>query len=675
MSTNGEDIQKSEETPSWASSPQAVKAAISPRGKSSSDSPAHRENQEKVPKVSDHQDVMDSLWPVMMKEVESKMIFMEQELIKRHNIKMMNEMQEVVRQIKQAKTKNDETLRDYQKKQTDLTRSVLEIAEKYASMRSELDELKRQVAFNKQQLMNRCDQTTDQVSQLKHAVFTAWQKEKAEIQQKVSQSYRGDLALVLGQFDAKLKDNFSETSKLRYEIKRLTAKMNGEDPDSVPFEMPSYVDTAVAAVSRLPAVEVPTTSVEQESISSPAVTSAGPPPGLTTQQSPLSSANTASAAAAAGVNLSSLTQNLAAFIARQQGGSSSGGPPQVNVAMLQQFMQTLPRQQQLQLQMLLQQHRAQQAAGSTSGSTPPSTTPPPPAQPAAPTVSTPTTPLVPPGLGISSTSAPSAQPLAASAPATGTPAATMIQSLAQQLQMQVNAAQQKASTAPAGTVTCPFFAMFGWCKFGERCRYMHQPTGKEPLRNLPQSVIQTLQTQLASGSTAETTQTLMTALAGIAARQNSATPGPASTLPPPPGLSAPGGTAANSVQQAMIQAQIQAQQEAAQMGSAKAKTMPCRFFSIGRCAYGDRCAYSHANGGAAPSGKDTSSQVAAAALSAWGKTDLSQASWGAPTPQQGSRGSSGEEETGLIMDGEDDTNYDQWNAMTFDEGNGAPPGL
>jgi di/tripeptidase len=59
-----------------------------------------------------------------------KMTHMEQELIKRHNIKMMNEMQEVVRQIKQAKTKNDEILRDYHKKQTDLTRSVLEIAEK-----------------------------------------------------------------------------------------------------------------------------------------------------------------------------------------------------------------------------------------------------------------------------------------------------------------------------------------------------------------------------------------------------------------------------------------------------------------------------------------------------------------------------------------------------------------
>ncbi len=36
---------------------------------------------------------------------------LEQDLIKRHNIKMMNEMQEVVRQIKTAKTKNDEILR------------------------------------------------------------------------------------------------------------------------------------------------------------------------------------------------------------------------------------------------------------------------------------------------------------------------------------------------------------------------------------------------------------------------------------------------------------------------------------------------------------------------------------------------------------------------------------
>jgi hypothetical protein len=343
------------------------------------------------------------------------------------------------------------------------------------------------------------------------------------------------------------------------------------------------------------------------------------------------------------VNLQSLTQNLAMFIARQQQASGSSGPPQVNVAMLQQFMQTLPRQQQLQLQMLLQQHRTATTATPTATTSNNSVIS---------SNNVATSPSVPPGLGVA---APGGSPSSGSAPA-----ATMIQSLAQQLQLQVNAAQQKASSSGAGSVNCPFFSMFGWCKFGDRCKYVHQPTGKEPLRNLPQSVIQTLQTQLASGSTAETTQTLMTALAGLASSKSSATITTTGTTT--------GTTSTNAVQQAMIQAQIQAQQDAAQLGSSKAKTMPCRFYAIGRCAYGDRCAYSH--------GKDTSSAVAAAAAAAWGKTDLmTQASWGSSTvvspPKENEVG-------GGIIDGEDDTNYDQWNAMTFDEDESSqapPPGL
>ena len=604
------------------------------------------------------------------------MIHMEQELIKRHNIKMMNEMQEVVRQIKQAKTKNDEILRDYHKKQTDLTRSVLEIAEKFATMRGELDEIKRQAIINKQQVTHRCDQNTDQVAQLKHAVFSAWQKEKAEIQQKVSQNYRGDLALVLGQFDAKLRENFADTSKLRYEVNRLTARMNGEDPDSVTYEVPSYTDTAVAAVNKLPAVD----SSSGVPVGSDDATS-GPPPGLSATPTAAASGAAAgvSGSPAGGVNLASLTQNLAAFIARQQAsGGTPGTPPQVNVQMLQQFMQTLPRQQQLQLQMLLQQHRAQQQS-----STAPTTAAP------APSAGTP------PGLTSPQSGAASA---AAAPPAANQPAASMIQSLAQQLQLQVNTAQQKASTSGPGTVNCPYFSRFGWCKFGERCRYIHNATGKEPLRNLPQSVIQTLQNQLASGSTELTTQTLMTALAGVAARQQQGGSGataPAATAAPAAAAVAPGGPGGagmNNVQQAMIQAQIQAQQEAAQMGPARAKQLACRFFAIGRCAYGDRCGYNHAlttpGGGvsagtaaaAAVGGPDTSSQVAAAAAAAWGKTGLQQASWGvsgglgAPSDEV----QSSEDGAGLIMDGEDDTSYDQWNAMTFEDqpaGGQPPPGL
>jgi hypothetical protein len=575
-------------------SPATANIESSPKG-NSGDSTASVAGSSGVPKVAGHQEVMDAVWPLINEEVEAKMIHMEQEMIKRHNIKMMNEMQEVVRQIKLAKGKNDDTLKDYQKKQTDLTRSVLEIAEKFAAMRGELEDLKRQALINKQQMTHRCDQTTEQVGQLKQAVFTAWQKEKADIQQKVSQSFRGDLALVLGQFDAKLKESFADLIKLNYEVKKLTARMNGEDPNSVQPEVPSYVDTAVAAVSSLPPVEAQTST----------------PPTIQTPQPDTASTDSATG----GMSMASLTQNLAAFIARQ---STGGSPPQVNVAMLQQFMQTLPRQQQLQLQSLLQQHRAAQQSGSAS-------TPPPISPPMA----------APPGLNIPSAAA-------------ATPAATMIQSLAQQLQLQVNAAQQKASTSGPGSVNCPFFAMFGWCKYGDRCRFVHQATGKEPLRNLPQSVIQTLQTQLASGSTAETTQTLMTALAGLASKQPPATTGSTGQ--------------ANAVQQAMITAQIQAQQEAASMGAAKAKLIPCRFFAIGRCAYGDRCAYSHGS-------KDSNSTVAAAAAAAWGQSDLSQgATWGGITAQPA-------DEQADIIDGEDDTAYDQWNAMTFDDAAGAPPGL
>ena len=604
------------------------------------------------------------------------MIHLEQELIKRHNIKMMNEMQEVVRQIKQAKTKNDEILRDYHKKQTDLTRSVLEIAEKFATMRGELDEIKRQAIINKQQLTHRCDQNTDQVAQLKHAVFSAWQKEKAEIQQKVSQNYRGDLALVLGQFDAKLRENFADTSKLRYEVKRLTARMNGEDPDSVAYEMPSYTDTAVAAVNKLPAVDSSSGIPVGSGSSDDAPATSGPPPGLS------GTPPASSGSPAGGVNLASLTQNLAAFIARQQaasGGGSPGAPPQVNVQMLQQFMQTLPRQQQLQLQMLLQQHRAQQQQQTTGVS------------PQAPTQ------VSAPAQASGQTQAP-AQAVAATPPgltspqaAAPQPAASMIQSLAQQLQLQVNTAQQKASTMGPGTVNCPYFSMFGWCKFGERCRYIHNATGKEPLRNLPQSVIQTLQNQLASGSTELTTQTLMTALAGVAARQQQGG-APATTASPPAAAPSTNTSAPpNNVQQAMIQAQIQAQQEAAQMGPARAKQLPCRFFAIGRCAYGDRCGYNHAltTAGATSAGPDTSSQVAAAAAAAWGKTGLQTASWGvggglggaSSATDEAGQNSDENGGTGLIMDGEDDTSYDQWNAMTFeggDDNNAAsmpPPGL
>ena len=54
---------------------------------------------------------------------------------------------------------------------------------------------------------------------------------------------------------------------------------------------------------------------------------------------------------------------------------------------------------------------------------------------------------------------------------------------------------------------------------------------------------------------------------------------------------------------------------------------------------------------------------------------MTQASWGSSTVVSPPK----ENEVGGIIDGEDDTNYDQWNAMTFDEedesSQAPPPGL
>ncbi|KAF4748212.1 hypothetical protein FOZ63_028388, partial [Perkinsus olseni] len=52
-------------------------------------------------------------------------------------------------------------------------------------------------------------------------------------------------------------------------------------------------------------------------------------------------------------------------------------------------------------------------------------------------------------------------------------------------------------------------------------------------------------------------------------------------------------TAQQQQQQSLMAAQIASQQEAMNMGRAKAKTLPCKFHLMGRCAYGDRCAYNH----------------------------------------------------------------------------------
>ena len=550
------------------------------------------------PRVSDptQQALVDDIWAAVSVEVDAKMVAMETEMIKRHNMKMMNEMQEVVRQIKTAKAKNDEVLRDYHKKHSEMTRAMADLADKYISLRTDLDETKRQVASTKQQLTLRCDQCVEQLNQLKQAVFTTWQKEKLDMQQKVTASVRSDLSLVMQQCNARLNDNYSETSKVKHELKRIMAKLSGEDPDAVPQEPPVTFDS-------LPFAEQ---AEEQPSVVSTPVSST-----LSASATPFTSVTQTPPA-----SLASLAQQLATLASRHQ----AAGQP-INMSVLQQFMASIPKNQQQQLQALIQQ-KAKQAATQQS-------------------------PAVPPGMA-------SPVPGMSNAP------------------------------APASKVLCPFFSTFAWCKFQDKCKYVHMPTGKEPLRDLPPSTIAHLQSQLTAGAGING-NVLANVLAAAASRTGTgssailqqlqqaaaaAATAAGSTAPPAPASTSP--AASSSVSHAMISAQIEAQKEGLSMGP-KAKTISCRFASIGRCAYGERCAYSHAS--TAPSGGSSST-------SPYGNTSLGSlfgdytqflkddtaaaaaAAWSKPLP---------EEETQIFQDGEDDEQYDQWNDATFGAEDALPP--
>jgi len=190
------------------------------------------------PRIEDEskQDIVDLIWTGIIGEVETRMVAMETEMIKRHNVKMMNEMLEVVRQIKSAKAKNDEVLRDYHKKHTEIARSVADLGEKYLSLRSDTEDIKRTLVATKQQLTLRCDQSLEQVSQLKQSVVSTWKQEKQDMQANLSASLRNDMTSVLSQCDLRLKENFAETASVRHELKRIMAKLSGEDPDRIPLE-------------------------------------------------------------------------------------------------------------------------------------------------------------------------------------------------------------------------------------------------------------------------------------------------------------------------------------------------------------------------------------------------------------------------------------------------------
>jgi hypothetical protein len=65
--------------------------------------------------------------------------------------------------------------------------------------------------------------------------------------------------------------------------------------------------------------------------------------------------------------------------------------------------------------------------------------------------------------------------------------------------------------------------------------------------------------------------------------------------------------------------------------------------------------------------------VAAATAAAWGKASVGAPAWGAPTREEPAPA----EDENLIVDGEDDKDYDQWNDATFggDDEEAPPPGL
>ncbi|EER02554.1 hypothetical protein Pmar_PMAR005895 [Perkinsus marinus ATCC 50983] len=780
----------------------------------------------------DLQAIVNKVWPALMKEVEKRSTSMEQDLIKRHNIRMMNEMQEVVRQIKIAKVRNDEVLRAYHAKHGELTRAVTDVVEKQQSMNNDIEDVKRKMAQLKQELTLRCGQNTEQLAQLKHTVFTAWQKEKSDVQQRVTQLYRSDLALVLQQCEMKLKENHSQVIGLKKQLRKLTAKVEGNnDDDDEEEEDVATEDDEMMASSSFDLTKIlhdskvdddhtqPTESKPQQQAST--VT---PSSGVTTttpnQQQPTTNTATTSTQQLLQQQITAAQQQATAFAGQSQqrpgtqSSSSSPAPSSVsgmsnisksiaevlssNPAATQsgiaQLMANLPRQQQIQLQLLVQQQqqaRQQQQAAQLAATTNTAAAAAHQQQQAARTAA-------------QASASAAAHQEGKTQQATGQEWGGMIQALANKLGTQVPLQQQQQGSTPTPTPSpstttqvtnalppsssattttpCPFFTTFGWCKFGDKCRYVHTSTGREPLRHLPPAMIAQLQQQLSAqvqsgqitGSVGLTQAIAASARQGAqhaaaqaaaqqaAQQQQQQRHTPTATPPPPSSIdqhgarpqvsttSTPLSSAASATrsggptnQQSLMAAQIACQQEAMAMGRAKAKTLPCKFHQIGSGfsglhlptgtqadvtaqaaakAWGTTGLGSNAgawttgtaaaaSGGAAATGvpstttlvPDSTSCSVASAVAAAPNTRPKQldqqqqqhreASMGSnssnapppPPPGIGNRTTAvvadgdahdhhhddvaHEEDVG-IRDGEDDTEYDQWNAMTFDLGDG-----
>ncbi|EER16560.1 hypothetical protein Pmar_PMAR017444 [Perkinsus marinus ATCC 50983] len=545
-------------------------------------------------KVSDYMKV----WPLVMDNVEKRMNQMEQALIKRHNVKMMNEMQEVVRQITTAKTRNEEILLAYNTRLGEITRALTDLAEKQTSSDS-VDDLKRQINLLRQHLNIRCGQTSEQVGQLKQSVIITLQRERTEMQQRMSQLMRNDLTMVIHQVDRRLKEGHAQMLALNRVVRELCSLTEGgegllteilpNDEGSLPSLEPSKILNDNSRGSNTGGTSVSTSSFprqqqqqQQQQTQPQGMSTTLPgfnrPQGSTSGAGAAAAATSSSSSSAMNINSAApkaasgnaaqqaaLTKRIAELIKRQ-GVNVSSQPA------IAQLLAHLPQQQQQQLQQLLQQQQQQQQQQQKTT------------------------------YGM--------------APSTGQQ--TSLRSLNTQAQQQQQQRQQRAlnslsqqgpSNVVASAGLCPFISTFG---------YMHMISNREPLRQLPSAMIAQLQQQYAAqvlSGQITTSAELMQAIANSgAAKQNQATTtttagagagmqsvfqaGTATVSTPSSSTSGP--------QHDLIASQIAHQQEGLSMG-AKAKTISCKFNAVGKCAYGSRCAYRHAGEGAAVGGGNNNS--------------------------------------------------------------------
>ncbi|KAF4743570.1 hypothetical protein FOZ63_032872 [Perkinsus olseni] len=555
----------------------------------------------------DHQAMLDAVWPVVMEGVEKKMVLMEQALIKRHNVKMMNEMQEVVRQIMTAKTRNEEILLAYNTRLGEITRALTDLAEKQSSSK-EVEDVKRQINQLRQLLNIRCGQTTEQVAQLKQSVIITLQRERTEMQQRISQLMRNDLTMVIHQCDRRLKEGHAQTLALKKVLRQICSIIDGGE--ALVMELPDDEGPSPALeaskilndnprltsgggggnASGLTAAGFPRQQAQQQQTISPSVQGfTRPQASATTSATPTSNNNTtpiaASAASGSAAQQAALTKRIAELIKRQSGNVSS----QPAIA---QLLAHLPQPQQQQLQQLLQQQQQQQKSY---------------------------------GAGTTVTQQQSVTR------AMNASAAAAAQQRQQQQQQQRGLGQSVLSQTSAASLSvglCPFISTFGWCKFGDNCQFIHVTNNREPLRHLPPAMIAQLQqqhsTQVLSGQITSSAE-LMQAIAntGVAKQAQQPQPGATSSTSQPTFQAATtasvsvSSSSSSATQQDVIAAQIAHQQEGVSMGL-KAKTILCKFNAAGKCAYGSRCAYNHGGelpvGAAAGSGGRPANQPTAAAI-------------------------------------------------------------